>query len=113
MYLPKGSEAISESSTSEDVRLVHDTILALDAHLDIEMTFFTPEQGEASMFQKLASLEKIEAGGLGAAFFVAYTDQGPLMFPRESGLGVKRDLVCGRTARKPDVCGRRKFGYRP
>jgi len=67
-----------ESSIPEDVRLIHDTILALDAHLDIEMTFFTPEQGEASGFQKLASLEKIEAGGLHAAFFVAYTDQGPL-----------------------------------
>ena len=67
-----------ESSTPKDVRLIHDTILALDAHLDIEMTFFTPDQGEASGFQKLASLEKIEEGGLGAAFFVAYTDQGPL-----------------------------------
>jgi len=67
-----------ESSTPEDVRSVHDTILALDAHLDIEVTFFTPEQAEASGFQKLASLEKIEQGGLGAAFFVAYTDQGPL-----------------------------------
>jgi membrane dipeptidase len=69
---------MAESSTPEDVRLIHDTILALDAHLDIEMTFFTPEQAEASGFQKLASLEKIEAGGLHAAFFVAYTDQGPL-----------------------------------
>ncbi|MGD8968657.1 MAG: membrane dipeptidase [Anaerolineae bacterium] len=67
-----------ESSTPEDVRLVHGTILALDAHLDIEVTFFTPEQPEASGWQKLASLEKIQEGGLGAAFFVAYTDQGPL-----------------------------------
>lgn len=42
------------------------------------MTFFTPEQPEASGFQKLASLEKMEEGGLGAAFFVAYLEQGPL-----------------------------------
>jgi microsomal dipeptidase-like Zn-dependent dipeptidase len=67
-----------EPSTSKDVRLIHDTILALDAHLDIEMTFLTPDQGQASGFQKLASLDKIEDGGLDAAFFVAYTDQGPL-----------------------------------
>lgn len=67
-----------ESSMPEDARSVHDTVLALDAHLDIEVTFFTPEQAEASGFQKLASLEKIEEGGLGAAFFVAYTEQGPL-----------------------------------
>jgi len=67
-----------ESGKPEDVRSIHDTILALDAHLDIEMTFFTPEQGETSGFQKLASLEKIKEGGLDAAFFVAYTDQGPL-----------------------------------
>jgi microsomal dipeptidase-like Zn-dependent dipeptidase len=67
-----------ESSTPKDVRSIHDTILALDAHLDIEATFFTPEQPEVSGWQKLGSLEKIEEGGLGAAFFIAYTDQGPL-----------------------------------
>jgi len=69
---------MNESSTPQDVRSIHDTILALDAHLDIEATFFTPEQPEASGWQKLASLEKMEKGGLAAAFFVAYTDQGPL-----------------------------------
>ena len=67
-----------ESTTPKDARSIHDSILALDAHLDIEVTFFTPEQPEGSGFEKLASLEKIEGGGLGAAFFVAYTDQGPL-----------------------------------
>jgi len=67
-----------EASAPEDARSIHDTILALDAHLDIEATFFTPEQPEVSGWQKLGSLEKIEEGGLGAAFFVAYTDQGPL-----------------------------------
>ena len=69
---------MNESSTPEDASSIHDAILALDAHLDIEATFFTPEQPEVSGWQKLASLEKIEKGGLGAAFFVAYTDQGPL-----------------------------------
>ena len=69
---------MNESSTPEDVRSIHSAILALDAHLDIEATFLTPEQPEVSGWQKLASLEKIEEGGLGAAFFVAYTDQGPL-----------------------------------
>jgi len=67
-----------ESNVPENARSMHDTILAFDAHLDIEATFFTPEQPEVSGWQKLASLEKIEEGGLGAAFFVAYTDQGPL-----------------------------------
>lgn len=67
-----------EPGTPEDVKSIHDTILALDVHLDIEATFFTPEQAEVSGWQKLASLEKIEEGGLDAAFFVAYTDQGPL-----------------------------------
>ena len=67
-----------ESSAREDVRSIHNAILALDAHLDIEATFFTPDQADASGWQKLASLEKIEEGGLHAAFFVAYTDQGPL-----------------------------------
>ena len=65
-------------NTPQDVGSIHNTILALDAHLDIEATFFTPAQAESTGWQKLASLEKIEEGGLGAAFFVAYTDQGPL-----------------------------------
>ncbi len=78
MYVPKGSEAMPGSNSPNDVGSIHDTILALDAHLDIEATFFTPEQPEVSGWQKLASMEKIEEGGLGAAFFVAYTDQGPL-----------------------------------
>jgi membrane dipeptidase len=69
---------VRESRTPKDVWSIHDTILALDAHIDIEVTFFTPEQPEASGFQKLASLDKIEAGGLDAAFFVAYSEQGPL-----------------------------------
>lgn len=69
---------MSASSTPEAVRSIHDAILALDAHLDIEATFFTPEQPDVSGWQKLASLAKIVAGGLGAAFFAAYVDQGPL-----------------------------------
>jgi len=69
---------MAKSSAPDDVGSIHDTILALDAHLDIEATFFTPEQAESSGWQKLASLEQIENGGLGAAFLVAYTDQGPL-----------------------------------
>jgi microsomal dipeptidase-like Zn-dependent dipeptidase len=69
---------MAKSSAPEDVGSIHDSILALDAHLDIEATFFTPEKAEGSGWQKLASLEKMEKGGLGAAFFVAYTDQGPL-----------------------------------
>jgi membrane dipeptidase len=57
---------------------IHDATLTLDAHLDIEATFFTPEPAKVSGWQKLASLDKIEEGGLDAAFFVAYTDQGAL-----------------------------------
>jgi membrane dipeptidase len=37
-----------DASAPEDVRAIHDTVVALDAHLDIEVTFFTPEQAEAS-----------------------------------------------------------------
>jgi membrane dipeptidase len=69
---------VAESTVVDDWRSIHDSILTLDAHLDIEVTFFTPEQTEASGFQKLASLDKIKDGGLDAAFFVAYTEQGPL-----------------------------------
>lgn len=69
---------MSESPILKDARSIHDAVLTLDAHLDFEVTFFRPEQATASGFAKLASLEKVKAGGLGAAFFVAGALLGPL-----------------------------------
>jgi membrane dipeptidase len=59
-------------------KAIHDRVLALDAHIDIEVSFFTPEMPERIGHQKLASLASMKAGGLDGAFFTAYVEQGPL-----------------------------------
>lgn len=69
---------MSESETNTNAKSIHDSVLTLDAHIDIEVSFFTPEKPGMMGFEKLASFEKMVEGGLDAAFFVAYSDQGPL-----------------------------------
>jgi microsomal dipeptidase-like Zn-dependent dipeptidase len=58
--------------------VIHDRVLTLDAHIDIEVSFFTPEKADAIGYQKLASFEAMKSGGLDAAFFSVYVEQGPL-----------------------------------
>lgn len=65
-----------ESPSSADA--IHERVLTLDAHIDIEVSFFTPEKPDAIGHQKLASLEAMKSGGLDAAFFSVYVEQGPL-----------------------------------
>ena len=57
---------------------VHDSIMTLDAHLDIEVTFLTPEKEGKVGYEKFASLKKMDKGSLDGAFFAAYILQGPL-----------------------------------
>ena len=73
---PHDEKITQDSQSSADA--VHDRVLTLDAHIDIEVSFFTPEKADAIGHQKLASLEAMKSGGLDAAFFSVYVEQGPL-----------------------------------
>ncbi len=68
----------SELELREYARSVHNDILTLDGHLDIEVTFLTPENDGEIGFKKFASLQKMDEGNLDGAFFAAYVPQGPL-----------------------------------
>jgi membrane dipeptidase len=68
----------AESDLISRARAIHDRVLALDAHIDIEVSFFTPEMQERMGYQKLASLPAMKSGGLDGAFFTAYVEQGSL-----------------------------------
>jgi len=57
---------------------IHHDIMTLDAHIDIEVTFFTPEKIGEIVYEKLASLKKMDEGRLDGAFFAAWVLQGPL-----------------------------------
>jgi len=69
---PAGSDLVARAKG------IHDRVLALDAHIDIEVSFFTPEQPEKMGYQKLAGLAAMKSGGLDGAFFTAYVEQGAL-----------------------------------
>lgn len=57
-------------------RAIHERVLALDTHVDIELNHatseFLPGNGEAQV-----NLDKMEAGGLDAAFFIVFVPQTP------------------------------------
>ncbi len=62
----------------ELAKSIHKDIITLDAHIDLEVTFLTPENEGKTEFEKLASLKKMDEGKLDGAFFAAYVAQGPL-----------------------------------
>ncbi|MBN1221598.1 MAG: dipeptidase [Candidatus Aminicenantes bacterium] len=67
-----------DSDIVSRAKAIHDRVLTLDAHIDIEVTFFTPDSPEKMGHKKLASLSSMKSGGLDGAFFAAYVEQGPL-----------------------------------
>lgn len=62
----------------EDVRSVHDPILTMDTHVDIDGQYATHELDPGGFSTAQVDLPKMRAGGLDAAFFIVYTGQGEL-----------------------------------
>ncbi|MBY8991843.1 MAG: membrane dipeptidase [Candidatus Lokiarchaeota archaeon] len=69
---------MSDLDLNDYVKSIHDDIITLDAHLDIEVTFLTPEKADEIEYEKFASLKKMDDGRLDGAFFAAYVQQGAL-----------------------------------
>ena len=69
---------MSELELNKHAKSIHHNIMTLDAHIDIEVTFFTPEKIGETVYEKFASLKKMDEGSLDGAFFAAYVQQGPL-----------------------------------
>jgi microsomal dipeptidase-like Zn-dependent dipeptidase len=69
---------MSDLELNEHAKSIHHEIMTLDAHLDIEVTFFTPEKTGEVGYEKFASLKKMDEGNLDGAFFAAWILQGPL-----------------------------------
>jgi membrane dipeptidase len=86
----ESSEQGAESDLVSRAKAIHDRVLALDAHIDIEVSFFTPEMLDRIGYQKLASLPAMKSGGLDGAFFTVYVEQGPLT---EGGYAAAHDLA--------------------
>lgn len=59
-------------------RALHDKVIALDTHVDIEDDFATAGTDPGGFTRGQVDLPKMRAGGLDAAFFIVYTAHGPL-----------------------------------
>ena len=59
-------------------RAIHDRVIALDTHDDINTANFTAERNYTQDLGNQVNLPKMIAGGLDASFFVVYVGQGPL-----------------------------------
>ena len=71
--------AMSDDAATAAARPIHDRVMTLDTHVDIDPGNFLP--GELNYAQRLntqVDLTKMEEGGLDAVFFSIYVGQGPL-----------------------------------
>ena len=68
----------SEESLEERARGIHERVITLDTHDDINASNFTAERNYATDLPTQLTLPKMEAGGLDVAWLVVYTAQGPL-----------------------------------
>ena len=57
---------------------IHQRVIALDTHDDINVADFTPERNYTQDLPNQVTLPKMIGGGLDAAFFIVYVGQGPL-----------------------------------
>jgi membrane dipeptidase len=73
----KDVTAPSENELLTKAKAIHDRVLTLDTHVDIEVSFITPEIYMGKSHEKLVTLPKMTEGGLDAVFFAIFSPQGP------------------------------------
>jgi membrane dipeptidase len=79
-----GPQAAQQSTPAADdavvkrARGIHERVIALDTHDDINVANFTAERNYTQDLDTQVNLPKMVAGGLDASFFIVYVGQGPL-----------------------------------
>jgi membrane dipeptidase len=75
---PAGAQATTEDALVKKARAIHERVIALDTHDDINTANFTAERNYTQRLDNQVNLPKMVEGGLDAAFFIVYVGQGPL-----------------------------------
>jgi len=70
--------AESEEALIERARGIHERVIVMDTHVDINTANFAPNTNYVQDLDTQVNLPKMEAGGMDVAWFVVYTGQGPL-----------------------------------
>jgi membrane dipeptidase len=72
------AQAPADAALIQKARAIHDRVIALDTHDDINPTNFTLERNYTQDLPTQVNLPKMTKGGLDAAFFIVYVGQGQL-----------------------------------
>ncbi|MFZ1806577.1 MAG: membrane dipeptidase [Cyclobacteriaceae bacterium] len=76
---PKSEDAeLSEADLIEKAKGIHERVITLDTHNDINTDNFTAENNYTERLSTQVNLPKMEEGGLDVAWFIVYTGQGDL-----------------------------------
>jgi membrane dipeptidase len=75
---PAAQTPAADDALVKKARAIHERVIALDTHDDIDAGNFTPERNYTQDLGNQVNLPKMVAGGLDAAFFIVYVGQGPL-----------------------------------
>jgi membrane dipeptidase len=67
-----------DAELMQRARAIHDRVITLDTHVDINAANFTRERNYIQDLPNQVTLPKMFAGGLDAAFFIVYVGQGDL-----------------------------------
>ena len=74
----RGAAAQPDAGLVARARAIHERVLALDTHVDINPANFGLSRNYTQDLDTQVTLPKMKAGGLDAAFFIVYVAQGPL-----------------------------------
>jgi membrane dipeptidase len=72
------AQGAAEEALVKRARAIHDRVIALDTHDDIEPENFTAGRNYTQRLDTQVNLPKMVEGGLDASFFIVYVGQGPL-----------------------------------
>lgn len=72
--VPAGAQT-DDAALVARARAIHERVLTLDTHADINPANFTPERNYTQRLATQVNLPKMEEGGLDAAFFIVYVGQ--------------------------------------
>src|SRR5690242_20627411 len=68
----------ADAALIRKARAIHDRVIALDTHNDIEPGNFTRAKNYTQRLDTQVNIPKMKEGGLDASFFIVYVGQGPL-----------------------------------
>jgi membrane dipeptidase len=76
--LPVAAQATADAALVQKARAIHDRVITLDTHNDIEPANFTRQKNYTQRLETQVNIPKMVEGGLDASFFIVYVGQGPM-----------------------------------